>query len=362
MSFSVSTSVLQRLVTKVQRGASNNKLLPLTSFVSISLKDNKLKLTTTDMTNYVTATEYNVTGNDFSVVVSLESFGKLVGKTTTQEIVLELTENSLQFIGNGTYNIDLPLNEEGEPVKFPMYEFTPTYEAVDVKYQDIKSIITANKSCLASDMSQPVLTYYYCGNDNVISADQYNICINNVQLFNEPVLISNIMMDLVALFGDDTITVTRNDSAIMFSSPTYCVYGKLFTDLDSYPSEPIQAYLSTQFEYNCKVSRELLLGAIDRLSIFMDKLDSGKLIFEFTDSSVTIYNANRTSHETIKYLNSTDMTRTGNFTCNVNSELIHSQLVSNSDDNLDIYYGEEPGGCIKIVDNDIVKITSLMED
>ncbi len=362
MSVSISTSILQRLITKVQRGASNNKLLPLTSFVYINLKDSKLQLTTTDMTNYVTATEYNVVGDDFSVVVSLESFGKLVGKTTTQDIILELTSNSLKFVGNGTYNISLPLNEEGVPVKFPMYEFIPSTPPINIKYTDIHSVINSNKSCLATDMSQPVLTYYYCGQENIISADQYNICINDVTLFDKPILISSIMMDLIGLFGDDNITVTQNDSAIMFSSPTYCVYGKLFQDIDSYPAEAIEAYKTTQFEYNCLLSRELLLGAIDRLSIFMDKLDAGKLIFEFTDKNLVVYNANRTSFETIPYLNKTDANEVGAFTCVLNSDLIRNQIISNTDDNLDLYYGEEPGGCIKIVDNGIIKITSLLED
>lgn len=362
MSVSINTSVLQRLLNKVSKGASNNKLLALTSLVYIRLKEGKLQLTTTDMTNYVTATEYNVVGEDFSVVVLLESFSKLVAKTTTQEIVLDLSEKSLKFVGNGTYNIELPTNEEGMPINFPMYNFTPNSEPISIKYSDIKSIINSNKSCLAQDMTQPVLTYYYCG-DNVISADQYNICINSaVELWGKPLLISSIMMDLIGLFGDDNISVSISDEAIMFSSPTYCVYGKLFNAVADYPAEPIEAYLSTDFQYECLISRELLIGAIDRLSIFVDKLDSGKLVFEFTQKNITVYNANRTSYETIPYIGSTDMSRTGNFTCNINSELVKAQLMSNTDDNLHIYYGEIPGSCIKIVDGDIVKITSLMED
>ena len=360
MSVSISTQIMQKLVNKVSKGASNNKLLALTSFVYINLKNNQLSLTTTDMTNYVTATEYNVEGEDFSVVISLDNFGKLVGKTTTENITLDLSQNSLKFIGNGTYNIELPTNDEGQPIKYPMYDFIPSEEPITVKYADIKSIITANKSCLSADMSQPVLTYYYCG-DSVVSADQYNICINDIQLFNKPLLISNVMMDLLSLFGDKEINVNMNETAIQFVTPNFCVYGKLFNDVESYPAEPILAYKDAEFEYNCQISRELMLGAIDRLSIFVDKLDSGKLIFEFTDKNLTIYNANRTSFETIPYLKTTDTDRTGNSVCNVNSELIHDQLVSNSDDNIDIYYSEN-GDCLKLIDGDIIKITSLMED
>ena len=74
MKFTVSTETMQRLVSRVIKGASNNKLLPLTSFVNISLKDKRLRLDTTDMTNYTSAIEYNVEGEDFEYPAFLEFF------------------------------------------------------------------------------------------------------------------------------------------------------------------------------------------------------------------------------------------------------------------------------------------------
>ena len=46
-----------------------------------------------------------------NVEVQAELFSKLVAKTTTETITLTLKESSLEVKGNGTYNIELPLDE-----------------------------------------------------------------------------------------------------------------------------------------------------------------------------------------------------------------------------------------------------------
>jgi DNA polymerase III sliding clamp (beta) subunit (PCNA family) len=357
MKLVVNTETLQSMINKVQKGASNNKLLPLTGFVHISLHEGKLQLDTTDMTNYVSVRATGISGEDFEVVVSLENFAKIVGKTTTENITLELTDSSLKFIGNGTYSIDLPVNEDGELIKFPMYQITPTNEAETISYSDIRSIISANKSCIAKDSSVPVLTYYYCGNE-VISANQTNICLNKITLFSEPILISSVMMDLLSLFGDTEITVSRSDTDIMFSSTNLTVYGSLFTEINDYPVEPIEAYLTVPFAYNCKFNKDTLLAAMDRLVIFTDKLDEGTLTFEFSNKALTIYNKNNTSFESVPYLNEVNI---DGYTCSISYELIKNQLISNSTDTVDMYFGDDNDACIKIEDGDIVKITSLQE-
>ena len=79
MKFTVSTGVLKSLVAKAMKGASNNKMLPLTNFIEIECKDNILTLTTTDSTNYLYLYEELIGDNeDFSVVVGANIFSKLI--------------------------------------------------------------------------------------------------------------------------------------------------------------------------------------------------------------------------------------------------------------------------------------------
>ena len=52
MELTIRTSELQDMVSKVIKCSSNNKLLPLTSLMSIKVESNFLTLATTDGTNY----------------------------------------------------------------------------------------------------------------------------------------------------------------------------------------------------------------------------------------------------------------------------------------------------------------------
>ena len=52
MELKIKTSELQEMVGKAAKCVSNNKLIPLTSLMSIKVEDNLLTLTTTDATNY----------------------------------------------------------------------------------------------------------------------------------------------------------------------------------------------------------------------------------------------------------------------------------------------------------------------
>ena len=123
MKVRLNTLVLQALMDKAIKGASQNKMIPLTSLLEIELKEGALTLTTTDATNTLKVFAKGIKGDDFRVVVPADLFHKLVSKVTTEHIILELKENSLEVVGNGTYQLDLLLDEDGTLVKFPEYEF-----------------------------------------------------------------------------------------------------------------------------------------------------------------------------------------------------------------------------------------------
>lgn len=53
MKLQIKTTKLQEMLARAIKGASNNKLIPLTSLIAISLKDGELTLITTDATNYL---------------------------------------------------------------------------------------------------------------------------------------------------------------------------------------------------------------------------------------------------------------------------------------------------------------------
>ena len=101
MKLTVNTQTLQTMVVKSMKGASCNKMIPLTSLMAIELKDNRLSLITTDATNYLYVSETKVEGDDFYVVVQADMFSKLISRLTCEKVKLELSDNVLKVKGNG---------------------------------------------------------------------------------------------------------------------------------------------------------------------------------------------------------------------------------------------------------------------
>ena len=120
MELRIKTSELQDMVSKAIKCVSNNKLIPLTSLMNIKVESNVLVLTTADATNYFYVSKQKVACEDFEISVMADLFTKLVQKTSSDEITLVIEGAMLEVKGNGTYKMELPLNEEGRVIKFPV--------------------------------------------------------------------------------------------------------------------------------------------------------------------------------------------------------------------------------------------------
>ena len=354
------TKTLQTMVGKVAKGAGNNKLLPITSMLSIRVSDKILSLTTTDMNNYVTIKETGINCEDFSTVIMIDTFSKIVAKTTSETMTIEITDSSLKLIGNGTYNIPLCTDEEGNLVNFPSYSFPEQFNEETVKYITIKNIIDTNGSCIAGDMTTPCLTGYYFGS-NTITTDSAAICITKSKVFNESMLISTRVMDLFTLLGTNDITVRVANDKIMFITKDIIIGATLMTEIDDYPAEAIESYLTAEFGSKIKVDKISLLGVLERMSIFTDNIyDNNTVTLTFSNKGLILNNKDNTATEVIKFVgNETDVT---NYTCDINIETLKSMSTSCKGDNITIYYAHSDNNCIKLEDDNVVKIIALDDE
>lgn len=360
MKFSILTKTLQDLINKVIKGAGNNKILPLTSMLDINLKDGVLSLTTTDMNNYVTVKETGINGEDFNVVIPIDSFSKLVTKTTTETVTLELEESSLKFVGNGTYNLPLSLDEEDEMVRFPEYSFPIEYDTETIKLSDLRTVFENNSTCISTDMSTPCLTGFYF-DDNVITTDSVAICINKTKIFNSPVLLSAVMVGLLNLFDKEDITVQIANNKIKFITSNVILCGTTMNEVDEYPAEAIESYLDATFEHSCKLNKSALLGVLDRMLIFIDdNRDNFCASITFSNKGVLIRNKDNTANEIIPYVADASIKPLENsYSCDINIDIFKSQVSSCKGNTVLIYFAHEDDVCIKIEDESIVKIIAL---
>ena len=176
--FTVSTRVLQGIVNKAIKAASNSKFSAITSLMNVVVENGKISITTTDCNNYLTISDSIISGEETTFTVGVDLFSKLVSKTSVENIKITVSDDEISFHGNGTYKIPIQLDVDGSKIKYPKHEINnPDYTGT-IKNSVIKNIIFHNKPSLAVTMEAPYLTGYLCNVHNVISADSFNICSN----------------------------------------------------------------------------------------------------------------------------------------------------------------------------------------
>ena len=355
---SLKTVILQDMVSKAVKGASQNKLIPITSLMAIRLEDNKLTFITTDQTNTLYIMNDKIDGDDFYCVVHVEQFSKLISKITSENTVLELDGAILTVRANGNYKIELPLDEDGGLIQYPdpVSKADFDFESEIINLSTIKTILNTNKAALPASVDNPVYSGYYVG-DKVITTDSFKICGLSVKLFNEPVLISPELMNLLDVITAEKIEVQSDADVLMFTTPDCVVYGYKMSGIEEYDVEAINTLLDEEFENTCRVNRNDLLLLLDRISLFVGAYDGHEITLTFTDSGIDVSSKQSNGIETISYH---DVKSQSNYTCRIHVAELIQQLKANTADLVEIQFGNDRS--IKLVDGNVVQVISLFED
>ena len=211
----IKTEVLKELVSKVSVGVGGNKFIPITELIGIKTNAGGIQLSATDATNYLFVNGGEYDGEEFEATVYAEPFIKLVGKITSEDIALSIIDgNFVVRTNNGTYTIELPLDENGEPIKYPdPREKVDESSISHIKLDTVDKIIRLAKPALATTLERPVLTNYYVG-ESVFATDGSIVTEYKENLVEKPVLMSARLMDIIGSFTGDTVDVFISDRFI----------------------------------------------------------------------------------------------------------------------------------------------------
>lgn len=352
----VVSSRMKDAVNKAIKGAGFNNLIPITSMIGIKLEGGKLRLFTTDMTNTLCIIIDKVSGEDMDITVDADKFGKLIAKTTSEDIDLSVKDNILYVKANGTYKIPLISDEEGL-VTFPGLVETKG-KTTNVKLTSIMQAYNINKSALAKTLENPALTGYYCG-DMVISTDANVITFNDFKMFeqDEPLLISPQLMQLLTLNKQEDIKLIADKTLLTFIADDMIVQGAVMEGIEDFPADDVKAYLDEAFTSSCKVPKDLLLATLDRLALFIEPYDKNGAYFTFGRKGINIHSKKDASTEVINYVESKDFKQ---FICCVDIPMLKEQLQANPDDTVKICYGNE--NALKIESGKVTQVIALLED
>lgn len=361
--FKIPTQQFKIMVAKAAKGASCNKILPVTSLISINLTDNQLCLTTTDTENTVEVYRANTQGDNMNAVVGVELFASLIAKQTCEAISLTLSDDNLVIKGNGTYKIPVMMDEEGM-VKFPEFDFSTedlTPEVIELS--SLRRILEVNKSSLCTSADQPQLCAYYvhAGDENlapqIISTNLNVICFNTFKLFNARAFISPAMLELLVLNTQEKIQCFRRDGMMLFVADDYVVHGPENDMVEDFPLDQIAGYLELNFPSCCTVSRAQLQSVLDRLALFIEAFDKNAAYFTFTDAGLQVTSKQSSSDEVISYHSSTNFMAMQML---VDIPAMKAELDSTPGETVDIYYGHD--AALAIANGNVKKVISLMDE
>ena len=353
----VKTEQLKELVNKVISGTSNNKLIPVTQLMGIYGFEGSLILTTTDATNYFYVCGKGVDVVEFSATVFAEQFAKLISKMTCKEIYLNIVDNALEIKGNGTYTLELPLDENGNLVKYPdPYADVPNIEFDGIiSVSKIKAIVDSIRPSLATTTELPSITNYFVGN-SVVATDRYKIASYDDAITNDVILVSSHLMDLLALF-DDKIEYKIGDNYMIFNSENCWLYSKQKDDISEYPIDAVRSLIDEKFKSVCKVNKNDFIALLERIALFVGKYDDMAVRLYFEKDGIRVSNKNRKSNELIEYSDSKDYK---SYDCTINVDMLLTQLKAYIGDVVEIHYNNDKS--IKFVDGTITQIVALMEE
>ena len=355
MKLTIGTQRFQALLNKAVKGAGNNKLIPMTNLIAIKLSEGVLTLTTTDATNYFTLIEKEVSGDEFYVAVQVDLLARLVSKMTCAEVTLEVTESALEVSGNGKYQIELDLEDDGSLVKLPnpVENFKKETKIGTTDSSTILQIISSVKPALAIAVDYPWYTCYYVG-DRVTATDTYTVADSKNGFLSEPELISPVVMDLLGLFTGEISTYVYGDK-ILFEAENGTVYGTIPSGIEQYDINSIQELVSQEFNSSCTVVKSALLSLLDRIALFVGMYDNGKITLSFGKDGLEV--TSKYATEVIPY---TKSDKASDFICQTDVTTLVTQVKAQKGSEITIEYGED--NAIKIIDGDITSVIALLEE
>lgn len=360
MKLTVKTTTFQELMLKAIKGASCNKLSAITNFVFIEHKDNVLSLVTTDGTNYLKVSQKDVPGTGFNVVTDIGVLSKLVLKMTSETTSLEVVDSNLVVVGNGKYEIALPLDVDGEFVTYPnIMPNVSTNVWATVSMDGIRSVLATNKAALADTLEIPSLTTYYFSNDQVISSNGFVVCANKVKAFETAgMLLSPELVELMGIITDKNASVIIDSENILIKTDSIFISGKLFPGLEEYPIDSITQFLTTSISNSCVVNKAKLLEVIDRLLLFVDPAyDENGVYLDFEANALIMSSKKSQASESIKY---EEKGVNSPFVCLVDITTLKSQLNAQPVDKVQIFFGIDEA--IKLCSDSVTQIIALYGD
>ena len=346
MKMTIETTKLQDLTSKAYKGSGRMPILAITMFIGIEVKDGDLILTTTDKINTLKVIGKGIAkdNENFYTCVDSDLFNKLVSKTTSSTITLEIDENSLTFKGNGVYSLPIAVDEKNNVVRIPEASFNADIEGVEIETSKLKEMLVFNKPSIAKTMEAPYLTGYYIDDESIVSFNLVTACVNNTKLINSRALLSSNLVELFGIITIEKAIIKIDDRKILVEAGDVVINGTLMEGIEQYPAQPLKELIAAQFDSECVLNKSDLMNTLDRLNLFINDDDKNALRLTFAEDCITISSKKSNGNEMLKYVSANNALP---FTQLVDLIDLKNQLQTQTGETVKLLFGNDKGLMIK---------------
>ena len=308
----IKTKEFQESCKKILEAVDTTSKQVFDETLELKTVNNKLHLNVTNGEYYVSVIFTDDVSEELHATVNATRFLTLVSKFTTEDLELKVVNNSLNIIANGSYKLPFIYNSNSEMYVPKEININNVTTEMSFNGDILLGILNYNsKELNKGAITRAVQKMFYIDEQGCLTFTT-GACVNNFTL-DKPIkmLLSAKLVRLFKLFNkDDTVNLTFGydsvgevvQSKVRFETSSISITSLLTSDdtmINSVPVKAIRSRASMPYTYNVELSKDELLSAIDRLSIFSDSMDNVKL--EFKQDKVILKDFKEDSIEYVDY-------------------------------------------------------------
>lgn len=307
----IATELLKNLVDKSIKGSGNLPQLAITSVVTIDVKDGHIVLTTTDGASNLVVMDNINTNETFFVATDSDLLYRLVSKTTTDVITLQVSDKELNFVGNGAYSLPLVLDEEGSMAKIP--QILVQGEEYKCKMSELRKLTLYNKNSVLKDMTVPIYTGYCLKGGYGYTFCISGGCVTKLDIDeNVSALMRPQTVDLLDVFKmDEELTICTSDKSIKIQGKNCVIYSSLLDGIEEYATQKLKSLVTDkeQFKNKIVVDKTAVSNALDRLSLFILPEEANAVMFNVSakDKTLALMTKNSSGAEVISITDTNEL-------------------------------------------------------
>ena len=313
----IDTSLLQEKCKKILDAIGNKKGIAVDT-LELKTEDGNLNLSVTDKEYFLSVQVPVDTTEELHAVVVATVFLKLVATTTTKTISLKVTDNILHIKGNGNYKLPLIVdNRTGELAKLNKITINNVTSQFTIKNSILQSIQKYNAKIFSTGEGQSQFPFLYVDEQGAITIVR-SACVNSFTL-EKPVslFLTETLVKLFKLFKSEDILFTLGfdelpngilQQKVSFATEGVVLNAILTTSLqitNNFPVAKIRDIANTASPHTAIVSKDSLVGALTRLSLFKSTNPKYENVIRFTFGvdGVKIEDYGQVNSETVYYSN-----------------------------------------------------------